>query len=365
MNLQKMTNLAGRSCPMALLFSLLLLTACRPQDKPTDTKPAVLIEGKTMGSYYRILYLDDQQRNFQPQIEELLKEINAEVNTYDSTSFISSFNNDPTGMALAGPTDAPMRHFMANFETARRGFEASEGYYDCTIMPLVNYWGFGYADKQAVAQADSARIDALRQLVDMNLLTIETQGRAPFLRKQKPGVQLDFSSCAQGYATDQIALLLEEQGIGNYLVDISGEQRAKGVNAKGKTWQIGINTPKEDASLTDIQRIVKLDNRCLATSGNYRNYYEVDGQKYGHTINPHTGYPERTNLLSATILAPEAITADAFATACMALGLERALAMIKKQPGLDAYFIYADKDGSLKSVYTDGIKAILVEEEAQ
>lgn len=349
----------------ALILTAFILAACQSSETSEDKMTPITIEGKTMGSYYRIVYVDAQGRQFQPEIEQLLKDINAEVNTYDPNSLISRFNGTQAGIRLDDPEGKRPLHFLANYDIARKIYEASEGYYDCTVMPLVNYWGFGYTEKKAIVAADSIKIDSLRQYVSTRFLSLEDSRDSLFLRKQKPGVQLDFSSCAQGYGTDVLAEFLDSKGIEHYLVDISGEQRARGNSPRGGAWQIGISTPKEGAEMTDIERIIQLQDRSLATSGNYRNFYEVNGRKYGHTINPHTGYPERTTLLSATILGPDCITVDALATACMSMGLERALKMIAQQSGVDAYFIYAAQDGSLQVKYTAGMKALFVDSPAQ
>ena len=329
----------------ALILTAFILAACQLSETSEDKMTPITIEGKTMGSYYRIVYVDAQGRQFQPEIEQLLKDINAEVNTYDPNSLISRFNGTQAGIRLDDPEGKRPLHFLANYDIARKIYEASEGYYDCTVMPLVNYWGFGYTEKKAIVAADSIKIDSLRQYVSTRFLSLEDS--------------------AQGYGTDVLAEFLDSKGIEHYLVDISGEQRARGNSPRGGAWQIGISTPKEGAEMTDIERIIQLQDRSLATSGNYRNFYEVNGRKYGHTINPHTGYPERTTLLSATILGPDCITVDALATACMSMGLERALKMIAQQSGVDAYFIYAAQDGSLQVKYTAGMKALFVDSPAQ
>ncbi len=341
-----------------LLLPVLLLASCGEQ-APQQQSAVVTIEGKTMGTYYRVVYIDSLQRALQPAMDSALLALNAEVNTYDSTSLISRFNRSAAGLLLLDAAGNKAVHFLANLALARRVYELSEGYYDCTVMPLVNYWGFGYTEKKPVNQVDSLRVDSLRQLTGMSMVVLEEGGEAPFLRKQKAGNQLDFSSCAKGYGTDLLAILLEERGITDYLVDIGGELRARGLNAEGEDWRIGVSKPVEGAAMNEIEQIIRLRNQSMATSGNYRNYFEVNGQKYAHTINPLTGFPERSRLLSATIIAPDCMTADAFATASMSMGLERAMEVVGKEAGVEGFFIYAEGE-QLKTTYTAGMKPLLV-----
>ena len=173
----------------------------------------------------------------------------------------------------------------------------------------------------------------------------------------------DFSAIAKGYAVDIIAKLLESYDVEHYLVDIGGELRAKGHNAKGQTWTVGINVPSETAEVTELQTAIPLKNRAIATSGNYRNFYEVNGQKFSHTINPDTGFPERSNLLSASVIAEDCMVADAFDTAVMPMGLEKAFAMAQAMNDLEGYFIYSDENGNMAVKYTDGLKTLLKENE--
>jgi len=341
------------------LLSMLLLGSCGGEQAEQEQAAVITIEGKTMGTYYRVVYIDSLQRALQPAMDSALLALNAEVNTYDSTSLISRFNRSAAGLPLLDAAGNKALHFLANLAVAKRVYGLSGGYYDCSVMPLVNYWGFGYTEKKPVSQVDSLLVDSLRQLVGMPMIVLEEGGAAPFLRKQRPGNQLDFSSCAKGYGTDLLALLLEERGINNYLVDIGGELRARGHNAEGNDWQIGVSKPVEGAAMNEIEQIIKLRNQSMATSGNYRNFFEVNGQKYAHTINPLSGFPERSKLLSATIVAADCMTADAFATASMAMGLERAVEVVGKEPGVEGFFIYAEGD-QLKTTYTEGMKSLLV-----
>jgi thiamine biosynthesis lipoprotein len=319
--------------------------------------PYLTQEGKTMGTYYRVTYSDAEERNFQDAIDSLLEVINLEVSTYIETSTISRFNQSDQPFDLSynpGVTtegDYKNPHFLANYQAAKDIYQKTEGYFDPTVMPLVNYWGFGYSEKKKITTVDSVKVDSLIQLVGFNKVHL----RNNTISKSQAGVQLDFSALAKGYGVDMVAELLESQSVENYLVDIGGEVKAQGVNAKGSIWRIGINVPREGASMSAIQTAILLQNRALATSGNYRNFYEVDGVKYSHTISPATGYPERNTLLSASVFAKDCTTADAYATAFMVMGMDKAMEMASAIDGVEAYFIYSTSTGEMDVKYTEGL----------
>lgn len=332
----------------------LFLFSCKNEPKPAADNDAYhTIGGQTMGSYYRITYRDTLGQGILAEVEKRLAELNAELSTYDPRSLISRFNQSKT-LEFSIPNTA--RHFITNLNKSAEVYRMSNGAFDPTVAPLVNYWGFGYTGSKPVTQVDSSKIDSLLQFVGMSKLNWTTRNDSVILHKQIPGVNLDFNAIAPGYAVDELGRLLESLRIYDYLVDISGEILAKGENPQGEDWTLGITTPKEGAKPSDIQTTVPLDNQAMATSGNYRRYYSVKGVKYSHTINPVSGFPERSKLLSTTILAPDAMTADAYATVCMVLGLEKGLALIESLPNLEAYFIYGEPNGAMKVKYTTGFK---------
>lgn len=301
-----------------------------------------------MGTYYRVSYVGPDRPGLAAGIDSLLLAFNREVNTYDSTSFISRFNQSDTGLVARAVPD-----FLANYQLAESISRATGGAFDPTVMPLVNYWGFGYTEKRPVTQVDSQRINSIMNYVGLQNLTLSQEG---YLRKLDPRVMLDFSAIAKGYGVDLVGQHLESQGIHRYLVDIGGELLARGQKEEGNPWRVGINVPETDAALDAIQTTVALIDRAIATSGNYRNYYDVEGEKYGHSINPFTGFPEKNNLLSASIFAPDCATADAYATACMILGAERGFELIEATPELEAYFIIGRPDGSLAVRFTPSLR---------
>jgi len=329
----------------AIGIGLLLFSSCRPEaDGRSEYRQ---LEGETMGTTYHLTFKEEGREIRPAALDSLLESLNAEVSTYIPNSTISRFNRDLDSLNLSTHP-----HFAANYKAARRVWETSGGAFDPTVMPLVNYWGFGYSGKKPVTTVDSQKVDSLIRLVGLDQISLKGQKTVV---KAQAGVQLDFSGIAKGYGVDALAEYLEERGVRHYMVEIGGEVRARGRNQAGKTWTIGINLPREGAGTRELQAVVSLQDKALATSGNYRNYYEREGQKYSHTINPKTGFPERNQLLSASVFAPDCMTADAYATAFMVLGPERALELARQQPELETYLIIGTPEGGMKVEYSPAV----------
>ncbi len=306
--------------------------------------------GKTMGTYYKVS-LNEKQTDLKADIDSILVDINQSVSTYIPNSTISKINQF-TGESYTDFRND--RHFDIIFNQSKNIYTQTNGYFDPCVMPLVNYWGFGYTEKKPVESVDSLKINEMKSYSNFAQTKLERNSKGVVqLKKFKPETQLDFSAIAKGYAVDKIARYLHQKGIKDYLVDIGGELVAKGKNPKGNDWKVGINEPTETSAINSLQAVAFLNNQAIATSGNYRNYYEKDGQKYVHTINPKTGYPEISSLLSVSVFAKDCMTADAYATACMAMGLDQARQLIESKAELEAYFIYAEQD-SLKTYQTKG-----------
>ena len=301
----------------------------------------VSISGSTMGTTYRVVYMDGQERDFKKEVDSLLLVFNQSLSTYIVDSEISRFNN---GDSLV--FDLP--YFLPVLQASREVFEKTEGAFDPTVGPLVNLWGFGPGGPQL---KDSVNIEILLALVDYKSIVFDSV----MVKKQKPGMYLDFSAVAKGYGVDIVAQYLESKGIENMLVEIGGELRALGVNERGELWKVGINRPEEFGNADDIFSIIALDNQAMATSGNYRNYYEAGGIKISHTINPSTGRPVKHGLLSATVLASNCMKADALATGIMVMGVEKAIALQQKEGGFELFLIYNDEQGELKTFASDGL----------
>jgi len=307
-----------------------------------------------MGTYYRVSYesvAGITKSALASKLDSILFLINDEMSTYIDSSFIAEFNSSDKV-----DSQVPI-HFRSVFECAKKLYKHTEGSFDPTVMPLTNYWGFGYSGKVAKEDWDSLEVKQIVDIVGFDKVEI----RNGILSKQEPTIQLDFSALAKGYAADIIAIDMKKYGIENMLVDIGGDGYAEGKSKSGNNWRFGINVPDTDAAYTDVFVALEIDKKGLATSGNYRNYYELDGELYGHTINAKTGFPFRSNVLSASVIAETAMEADALATACMASYLDEGLAMIERLQNVEAYLIYQDEEGKMKQKYTTGFKDYILE----
>lgn len=331
-----------------LLF-LFFLSACNSEEAAAVyTK----IAGETMGTTYSVVY--QSNTDYQASIDSLLVAFNNEVSTYIPNSVISTFNQSVKGIDLNQVGEYV--HFLENLSQSREVTENTEGAFQPTLMPLINYWGFGYTEKRAVTQVDSVKVDSLMADVGLDLITVTKDS----LRKAKPGVQLDFSAIAKGYGVDLIGAYLAGQGVENYFVEIGGEAIGKGLSPRGDAWRVGISVPKSEAGLGEYAEVAPLNNQAVATSGNYRNYYEVEGEKYGHTINPYSGFPEKNNLLSASVFAKDCATADAYATAFMVMGFEKAKEKVEQMEDIEAYFIVGTSEGKMETQWSSGLDHLFI-----
>lgn len=317
-----------------LLFIVALIYLFREAQRPVMME----FQGETMGTTYSIKYLDSKSKRLKSSIDSLLAEFNNSLSTYIPNSEISRFNKDSL-LVFKLPFFYPV------LQKSKEIHQASLGYFDPTVGPLVNAWGFGFKKEQF---PDSARIDSLMQVVGFDKITFNEKQVA----KKTPNIILDFSAIAKGYGVDIVAQFLESKNIKNYMVEIGGEVVCKGVNQEEKPWQIGINKP---VLRQETQAIVALSNRAMASSGNYRRFYMRGNKKYAHTLDPHSGYPVQHSLLAVSVFAEDCITADAFATAFMSMGMEKAKEIMNKTNSLDAFFIFSDENGNLKTEATAGI----------
>ncbi len=326
----------------AILFGLvLLLLGCGTQQLAQKKN----LHGKTMGTTYHMSYFGPlNTETAKKGIDSLLLAINEEVSTFMPTSTISTFNTAKTDTTIIAFSN---KHFWKNLLAAKKIHKLTQGFFDPTVMPLVNYWGFGYKGHKLNSQADSLEIDSLLQYVGFDKLFI----RKDTLIKSHSDMQLDFSACAKGYAIDEVAHWFEAQGVENYYIEIGGENRAAGKKLNGKIWSVGLIIPKENAAAEEYQTIITLDNQSMATSGNYRNFYEVAGQKYSHTINPKTGFSERNTLLSASVLADNCLKADALATGIMAMGYEKTKKLYQSLDSIQIILKIGQTDGTIKTEF--------------
>ena len=281
-------------------------------------------EGTIFGTLYHAKYL--YKKDLKAEIEAELQKVDASLSMFNPQSTISKINRNETD-----EVDEMLSEVLQLSYTI---YEATDGAFDPTVAPLVNAWGFGFKSGQL---PDSLQVDSLLALVGLSHIHLEGNK----LVKDNPLSILDFSAIAKGYGVDRAAQVLRDKGIENFMVEIGGEIVTEGVNEKGEAWRIGINKPDDDSTSTntELQEVIELSGKAIATSGNYRNYYIKDGRKIAHTINPKTGYPAQQDILSSTVIAPTCAEADAFATAFMVLGTEGANRVLEKQPQLETYFI--------------------------
>jgi len=245
--------------------------------------------------------------------------------------------------------------FLDNFNLSKKIHKQTKGAFNPALMPLVNYWGFGYSKKERT-EIDSNEVAALKRFCNFDLFVLQN-GR---LRKAKDECQLDFSAVAKGYGVDMAAALLDERGIHNYMVEIGGEVVVRGKNSKGKDWTIAVDRPSGDGE-KPFTAIISLNNQAIATSGNYRNYRKIGKEEYGHIIDPESGFPKQSDVLSASILAKDCASADAYATACMVMGAEKAIDYIELNKEIDGYVIYLDETGEEKTWASDAVKLVEIE----
>lgn len=321
---------------IAMIF---LLIPFNKKEQPYTTN-----QGKVFGTFYNIIYQQPQGKNLNDSIIKTFQEFDASLSTFNQTSTISKINRNES--------DSTDYFFRKMYEEAQRVSSLTNGAFDITVAPLVNAWGFGF--KQEVFPTQTT-IDSILQYVGYKKISLKNN----FLQKQDSRIKIDASAIAKGFSVDIVANLLEKNGCKNFLVDIGGEIVAKGKNPKGEKWTIGINKPTESPIQTgEIQSVLYSNDIAMATSGNYRQFYYKDGKKYAHTIDPKTGQPVQHQLLSATIVAPTCMTADAFATACMVMGTEKSIALCDSIAEIEGFFIYSGGD-SLFSVCSKGFEKLL------
>lgn len=318
------------------LFAVAVFFLC--YDFPKD-KEYLHRDGFIFGTVYSVTYSNPENKDLSLQINSALEAVNASLSMFNPESTISKVNNNqPVELDLL---------FLTVWKTGQYVSDCTHGAFDMTVAPLVDLWGFGLKNRDVVTDAE---VDSVREYVGYELVVLEDG----VIHKAYPEMRIDAGAIAKGYACDVVADTLEAYGCTDFCIEIGGELVVKGLNSKGVNWHIAINKPVEDSLCVnrEIQEVVELTDCGMATSGNYRNFYEIDGKKYSHTIDPRTGYPVSHNLLSATIVAPNCMTADAWATACMVVGLEKAQTWIKNRRDIKGYLIY-EENGELKTWKSD------------
>ncbi len=327
--------LLGVCCVLALLSS------CVNQPQK------IVLQGLAQGSYYAITYFDELNRNFQHEIDSIFHAVDMSVNLWVDSSVISKVNrNEEVTLDSI---------FIDNFRIAQKAARLSDGYFDPTISPIVAAWGFSYKSGDSITPQ---LIDSLKQLVNYQKIRIEN-GKVV---KENPNMKLDFNAIAQGYTSDLIASFLESRGIKNYLVDTGGEIMARGSKPNGQPWIVGIEKPAKNwDSEQVVQTRITLRDKGLVTSGSTRKYVERNGRRYSHCIDPKTGYPVEHNVLSATVMAENSVWADALASICMVMGMEKSLPLIESMDGVEVYYIFVNDQNELETFATEGFQELIID----
>jgi len=327
---------------MCLIF---LLVGCREERTPLVRN---FNSGPALGTSYNIIYLAGRELDFQKEIDSVFNVVNKSMSTYIVDSDISRINNGDTTVIVD-------QMFREVFELSREVHRKTDGYFDPTVGILVDAWGFG-PGKQLIL--DKSKIDSLLKYVGFYKVQLTSDNR---INKESAEIQFDFNAIAKGYTLDRLAVLLNSNGIDNYLVELGGEVVTKGENKiKGKMWNVGIEDPQNPGA-GSLKITIPLKNRALASSGNYRKFRvdTLSGEKYVHTIDPKTGFTKNSRILGANVLANNCAIADAYATAFMAMDLEETINLLNDQNDMDAYIIYLGENGETLEFMTPGFGSLL------
>lgn len=328
-----------------LIFLIVLSFACNRADKPGK----VALLGEAQGTYYSIVYFDMDTRDFQLEIDSILTDFDNSVSLWVPNSILSRVNNNDSSVTLDN-------YFIDNFSISYEVAQQTDGNFDFTVGSLVKAWGFGYDHKKTI---NNQKVDTLLSYTGYKKVRLEN-GK---IIKENPEISFDFNAVAQGYSVDLIGEFLEQNNITNYLIDIGGEVKAKGLKPDNSKWKIGIEKPaKNQTDDRNLKAIAELTNISIATSGNYRKFYEEDGIRYSHTINPKTGYPAKNRLLSVSVLHKSTAYADAYATAFMVMGFRDAKTFVENNNSIEAFFIFTTETGNFETYATKGFMDNIIEE---
>ncbi len=336
--------------PFLLLLIIVLICIPEASAKSVALKTETVISGRTMGTVYHVKLVtsdDVETAPLKSALEDLLADLNRSMSTYDPQSEISRFNQAKLDHAVAISDD-----FAAVMQISQKIYTLTSGAWDGTVKPLINLWGFGPKGQLTKVPTPEAVL-AARSKIGFHHIKVRDNR---FLIKQKPEVTLSLASIAKGYGVDRLAAYLSQKSYTNFLVEIGGEVYAQGFNAAGDPWRVGINRPDPGGRLDAVYWVVKLSKNALATSGDYRQFYEISGKRYSHIIDPKTGYPVQTGVVSASVVAGNCALADGLATALMVMGPEKGLALINSLDGVDALIVVRDADGDLIDYFSNGFK---------
>ncbi len=305
--------------------------------------------GGALGTSYSIIYLSDKELDYQTEIDSVFAVVNQSLSTYIPDSDISKINRGDSTLVVD-------HMFSEVFELSKEINGKTKGYFDPTVGTLVNAWGFGPGTQ---IQMDRAQVDSLMRYVGFYKVSLNADGR---IKKTQTEIQFDFNAIAKGYAIDRLAKMMDDKGIQNYLLEVGGELVAKGENSiRQKPWAVGVDDPQVKIGRKS-KLLLALKNRAMASSGNYRKFRidSLTGKKYVHTVNPMTGFTKNGSTLAANVLAKDCATADAYATAFMAMDLKDAITLANSDATLEAYIIYLDEKGQTQEFMTEGFRELVI-----
>ncbi len=327
-----------------LLFSsiLFLIISCQ---NPNENLQEVSFQGTAQGTYYMVKYYDVEGRNLQVEVDSILKAFDQSLSLWMPNSIISKVNrNEEVKLDT---------YFIDNYNLAQKVADETNGAFDCTLEPLIEAWGFGFRKKMKLTKE---KVDSIKAFTGHDKVRLENQ----YLIKDDERMGINFNAIAQGYSVDLLGVFLSSKGIDNFIIDVGGEVLTKGLKPEQKKWVVGIQKPTEESDgEIEAQVTVELTDMAFVTSGSYRKYYEENGKRFSHMIDPKTGFPVTHSLLSVTVLAETCAEADAYATAFMVMGLDKAIEFVNQRDDLEAYFIYADENGEMQSFSTDGLVKLI------
>ena len=329
-----------------VLFTFML--SCKEKEMVVMPNYDVLT-GKAMGTTYTIKYKGKIEGALL-KVDSLLADFNKSLSTYDPNSTISKINQSNHQYCFAVSDD---HFFEYSLSRAIELSKKSGGAFDPTVMPAVNYFGFGYEKKAKPESVSAHTIDSLKSLIGIDKIKIyrNTRGDSVCVEKKNNGVKIDLNASAPGHGVDEIAHFFERNNVSDYMIEIGGEVRTAGVNGEGKPWTIGISRPESGSGVSDVVMPVSISNKSLATSGNYRNFFEKGNIKLAHIIDPRSCSARPSDILSATLITDLCIDADALATTCMVLGLEEAKKFVTADTTIAAFFIYKEPTADTLSFY--------------
>lgn len=329
---------------VGVLIAIILSACGQNASKQKEEEGNILIEqqirGEAQGTTYTLKYIGEEQKKLKSKVDSLLAAIDQSMSTYIEESTISRLNRSDSVQVDS--------MFKTVFIESKRLSELTNGAFDPTIAPLIEAWGFDFSDPRKM---DSSEVIRLKRFCGFDQFMLKED----WLVKNNPKAKLNFNAVAQGYSVDLMAQLLRDHNIEHYFVELGGEVIVKGKNKDDVLWRVGIDQPSGMNLERALSAIVSLEDESMVTSGNYRKFIEIEGKKYSHTLDPKSGFPVKQNLLSATVIAKNSMTADALATACMVMGLEKAKEFLKSNPDYYGILIYSNKEGNFKTYYSSQI----------